>query len=141
MLSSSISTLILFAVVGAVVVAGAVIWNFQRMEKQNVNSVTRKISPAEYHGEYFVAAQAHTLVDVRTPEEFRSGHIPGAINIELDNLAQRLAEIPQDKPAILYCRSGRRSQMGAAILAQSGYTEIANLGGIVEWQHKGLPIQ
>ena len=81
-------------------------------EPEKVNT---KISPGEYQGK-FAAGSDHILLDVRTPEEFASGHIPGAVNISVESLAQRLSEVPQDKPVVVYCRSGSRSNQAAQIL-------------------------
>lgn len=102
--------------------------------------VKAKITPAEYQARFGADAD-HVLIDVRTPEEFASGHIPGAVNISVDQLAQRLSEIPQDKPVVLYCRSGNRSNQAAQILERAGYTQIYDLGGIITWVQQGYPIQ
>jgi rhodanese-related sulfurtransferase len=98
------------------------------------------VQPAEYKARYMDDATPHTLVDVRTPEEFSAGYIPGAININLQELQQKLGRIPTDKPVIVYCRSGNRSAFAANILKQAGYTEVYDLGGIIEWARQGLPI-
>ena len=100
----------------------------------------QRMQPAEYKARYIDDAQPHTLVDVRTPEEFRGGYIPGAININLQELQQRLTRIPKDKPVIVYCRSGNRSASAANLLKQAGYTEIYDLGGIIDWARQSLPI-
>lgn len=98
------------------------------------------VQPAEYKARYMDDAMPHTLVDVRTPEEFNGGYIPGAININLQELQQKLSRIPKDKPVIVYCRSGNRSAFAANILKQAGYTEVYDLGGIIDWARQGLPI-
>lgn len=98
------------------------------------------VQPTEYKARYMDDAMPHTLVDVRTPEEFSAGYIPGAININLQELQQKLSRIPTDKPVIVYCRSGNRSAFAANILKQAGYTEVYDLGGIIEWARQGLPI-
>lgn len=102
--------------------------------------VNTKIAPADYRAQFGANAD-HLLLDVRTPEEFNSGHIAGAVNISVDQLAQRLSEVPQDKPVVLYCRSGNRSSQAAQILAQAGYTQIYDLGGIITWQQQGFPVE
>ncbi len=102
--------------------------------------VNTKIAPADYQSK-FGAGSDHILIDVRTPEEFASGHIPGSVNIPVDSLGQRLSEVPQDKPVVLYCRSGNRSGQAAQILDQAGYSQIYDLGGIVTWQQQGYPVQ
>jgi rhodanese-related sulfurtransferase len=81
------------------------------------------------------------LLDVRTPEEFNSGHIAGAVNIAVEQLSERLSEVPQDKPVVLYCRSGNRSGQAAQILERAGYTQIYDLGGIITWQQQGFPVE
>jgi phage shock protein E len=70
------------------------------------------------------------VVDVRTPDEFRDGAYPGAVNIPLQDLARRLAEVPKDKPVVLYCASGARSGMAARLLRQAGYGDVLNAGGL-----------
>jgi phage shock protein E len=72
-----------------------------------------------------------TILDVRTPEEFSGSHYPGAINIPLNEMPQRLGEIKELKqPVVAYCRSGNRSGMAVSILKQSGLTDVYNGGGL-----------
>lgn len=74
-----------------------------------------------------------TMVDVRTPEEFLNEHIPGAINIPLEQVQQRINEFKElPKPIMSYCRSGNRSGMAVTILKQNGIAEVINGGGINE---------
>lgn len=68
------------------------------------------------------------LVDVRTPQEFAAGHIPGAVNIPVDELRLRLAEIPRDREVATYCQVGQRGYLATRILRQSGFS-AANVGG------------
>jgi phage shock protein E len=70
------------------------------------------------------------IIDVRTVEEFRDGAYPGAINIPLAELGQRLGEIPKDKPVVLYCQSGARSASAARALKKAGYADVTNAGGL-----------
>jgi phage shock protein E len=78
-----------------------------------------------------------TIVDVRTPGEFDGQHIAGAINIPLDEVAQRINELKNlPKPIITYCRSGSRSSVAVNILKQNGITEAVNGGGIDEMLQK-----
>ncbi|GIV85111.1 MAG: hypothetical protein KatS3mg052_2118 [Candidatus Roseilinea sp.] len=99
------------------------------------------ISPHRYKAEFVDAQKPHTLVDVRTAEEFKSGHIPGAINIDVQTLARRLDDIPRDRAVVLYCRSGNRSSYAAHILQRAGYAEVYDLGGIGDWRAAGYPIR
>ena len=72
-----------------------------------------------------------TIVDVRTPEEFTEGHFPNAINIPLDQVAQRINEFKEmPKPIIAYCRSGNRSGIAVSILKQNGIADAINGGGL-----------
>lgn len=66
-------------------------------------------------------AQGATIVDVRTPDEFRSGHVKGAVNIPLDRLQGQLSKIDKSKPVITCCRSGARSGMAADVLKRNGF--------------------
>ncbi len=74
------------------------------------------------------------LVDVRTPGEFAAGHIAGAVNIPVQELERRMGELEgKDRPIVVYCRSGARSQNAARMLRGAGYTEVHDLGSISRW--------
>ncbi len=103
-------------------------------------ATSQLISPSDYV-DLFGNDPAHALIDVRTSEEFASGHITGAINIAVDELSSRLAEVPGDQPIIVYCRSGNRSTIAASILIEAGYAPVYDLGGIQYWIAQGLPIE
>lgn len=77
------------------------------------------------------------VLDVRTPEEYAAGHIPGAVCIPGGELATRAAdELPRrEQPILVYCRSGRRSAGAAAELAALGYTDVRDMGGILRWPY------
>ncbi len=84
------------------------------------------------------------LLDVRTREEYDSGHLAQATLVPLQELEQRLAELPpqKDRPFLIYCRSGNRSVSAATILAKHGYTKVFNLkGGIKEWVQHKFPVE
>lgn len=74
---------------------------------------------------------AGVLVDVRTPEEYRGGHLPGAVNVPLDQI--RGAELPKEKPLYVYCHSGARSTQACQWLRQAGYS-AENLGGLMGYR-------
>jgi NADPH-dependent 2,4-dienoyl-CoA reductase/sulfur reductase-like enzyme/rhodanese-related sulfurtransferase len=74
------------------------------------------------------------LLDVRTPGEFELGAIPGAVNIPVDALRARLAEIPKDKEILVYCRVGLRGYIACRILAQSGFRARNLSGGWLTWE-------
>ncbi|NOJ78319.1 rhodanese-like domain-containing protein [Myxococcus xanthus] len=76
-----------------------------------------------------------TLVDVRTPEEFAAGHIPGAVNIPVDELARRFGELgSQQTPLVVYCRSGARSGRAERLLKEQGFQDVFNLGSMSTWR-------
>jgi NADPH-dependent 2,4-dienoyl-CoA reductase/sulfur reductase-like enzyme/rhodanese-related sulfurtransferase len=72
--------------------------------------------------------QRPLLVDVRTPQEFSQGHIPGAVNIPVDELRGRLGELPRERPLAIYCQVGQRGYLATRILQQAGFS-AANIGG------------
>lgn len=74
------------------------------------------------------------LVDVRTPEEFAAGHLPGALNLPLDELRGRLPELPQGKTLWLYCHVGQRGYLAQRILEQNGFTTRNLSGGYLLWE-------
>ena len=77
------------------------------------------------------------LLDVRTPQEYNEGHIPGSKNIPLASLAQPgTVTFQKDTPLFVYCYSGGRSRQAADILKSMGYTNVKNLGGITSYTGK-----
>jgi NADPH-dependent 2,4-dienoyl-CoA reductase/sulfur reductase-like enzyme/rhodanese-related sulfurtransferase len=75
------------------------------------------------------------LLDVRTIAEFEAGHIPTAINIPIDEIRDRMQEIPTNRPIYIYCEAGLRGYLAQRILRQTGYENVANLsGGYVSWK-------
>jgi rhodanese-related sulfurtransferase len=82
------------------------------------------------------------VLDVRSPEEFKEGHVPGAVNVPYDQIATRLSEVPKDKDVVLYCRSGRRAGIAAEVLQANGYTRLSHLEGDMNaWLEKGRPVE
>ena len=77
----------------------------------------------------------YIILDVRTPEEFRERHIPNAINIPNETIgSEDIQELPdKDQLILVYCRSGNRSKQASGKLAELGYTNIVEIGGINDW--------
>ena len=77
----------------------------------------------------------YVILDVRTPEEFADKHIPGAVNIPNETItAEEIPELPdKDQLILVYCRSGNRSKQASEKLADMGYTNIVEFGGINSW--------
>jgi len=82
--------------------------------------------------------EGYLVLDVRTQEEYDEGHIPGAVLIPNTEVEERAKENLPDKDQLIlvYCRSGRRSKMAAEILAELGYTNIREFGGILDWPYE-----
>lgn len=81
-----------------------------------------------------LVAEGALLLDVRTPEEFASGHIEGAVNIPVQELEGRMAELePKDRAIVVYCRSGARSSQAESMLEGAGYGKVHNLGPMSAW--------
>lgn len=78
------------------------------------------------------------ILDVRTQEEYDEGHIPGAVVLPHTEVEARAeAELPDKEQVILvYCRSGRRSKLAAQALAELGYTNVKEFGGILDWPYE-----
>ncbi len=82
------------------------------------------------------------MLDVREPDEWAAGHIPGATLIPLGELAARTDEVPHDQQVVVVCRSGNRSAQGRDILLDAGFPAVTSLdGGMTEWAAAGLPME
>jgi rhodanese-related sulfurtransferase len=81
------------------------------------------------------------LIDVRADHEWGVGRIPGAAHVPLPELPQRLDEIDQDRPVVVYCRGGNRSSMATAALTDAGYDAVKLSEGIVGWNEGNLPLE
>ena len=81
------------------------------------------------------------LVDVRADHEWEAGHLPGAKHIALAELAARAGEIDKDRPVILYCRGGNRSDMATTALAEAGFDAAKLAEGATGWEEEGLPFE
>lgn len=107
------------------------------------NANYQSLNTQEYRDQFYNNSEtSHFLLDVRTVNEFKNGHIPGAVNIPLDQLAAKLASVPDDVAVIVVCQSGNRSRTGADILARGGRKTVYNLnGGTMRWAMAGLPVE
>jgi rhodanese-related sulfurtransferase len=81
------------------------------------------------------------ILDVRQPEEYRSGHIAGAKLVPLGDLTHRMGSLPKDKEIICVCASGNRSSSGTCLLVNAGYNAFNMKGGMVSWRQAGLPVK
>lgn len=84
-----------------------------------------------------------TVLDVRTPQEFAAGHLPGAVNIDSSSpdFADAVAELPTDARYLVYCQTANRSGVATDRMVDLGFTDVYDLqGGIVAWANEGGPV-
>lgn len=96
---------------------------------------TTRISPQE--ARTLVQQKQALLLDVRTPQEYREGHVAGSVNLELDQIPAQMAKrYPnQDMHVIVICHSGARSRSAYFMLKKMGYHHLSDLGGILSWPY------
>ena len=90
-----------------------------------------------------VKNQDLVLIDVRSPEEYAEGHIPGAINMPHDQIEQYVSQLDdiRDKPILIYCRSGRRAKLALEDLKARSFADVSHLeGDMMGWNGAGLPV-
>lgn len=99
-------------------------------EKKMYEVITQKEAK-----EIMDSEQDYIILDVRSEEEFKEGHIPGAILIPYEQIEDKAEDVLHDKDMqiLVYCRSGRRSKIAADALVQLGYTHVKEFGGIIDW--------
>jgi rhodanese-related sulfurtransferase len=98
-----------------------------------------EIPPAQA---YAKLQQGAFFLDVRTQEEWDQAHIKGSTLIPLDELQNRLGELPRNKDIVVVCRSGNRSLKGAAILQQAGFKNVVSMsGGLQAWADMNYPLE
>ncbi|MBF0401126.1 MAG: rhodanese-like domain-containing protein [Magnetococcales bacterium] len=129
------TTLLLIAGLVAFLLRGPVLARATGVETLTVHDLARQLS----------SSAPPLLLDVRSPAEFATGHVPNAILIPLPELRQRLDELrPQaaSRAVAVICRSGNRSLHGAVLLKRSGFPQVVNVaGGIVNWKIQGYPLR
>jgi rhodanese-related sulfurtransferase len=90
------------------------------------------------------ADKALVVLDVRTPQEFAEGHVPGAVNISHDQLEGRLSELDadRDRDVVVYCRSGRRAGLALEVLEKAGFKRLYHLeGDYLGWAEAKHPVE
>ena len=96
---------------------------------------TTKLSPEALKKIINEKDKNYFLIDVRTPAEYKEGHIPSAMLIPYNEIEKHTQEIPRDKIVVLYCHSGRRSGIALEKLKSLGYGTLINFGGITRWDY------
>ena len=108
---------------------------------QQDNDKVKAITPRET--QVLLKSDNVQLIDVRTPEEYNTGYIANAQNIDYfsPTFDEDIKKLDKEKPVIVYCKSGRRSTKSSEILLNAGFVNIYNLkGGITQWKLEGLKI-
>ena len=85
-------------------------------------------------------AEGAYVLDVRQPDEYEAGHVPGAVLVPLDQLEARLEEVPSDRPLLVICKSGGRSAAAVQALTGAGYDATNVAGGTMAWIDAGHPV-
>jgi len=85
---------------------------------------------------------ALTIIDVRTPDEFATGHLEGAVNSDIEGgqFSTYIATLDKTATYVLYCHSGRRAALAAQAMADAGFTDVHDIGSIADWQAAGYPV-
>ena len=126
-------TIIILIVIAVIAVCVTAIIYFRNMNNKfttlNANDFEKAISDSQV-----------TIVDVRTADEYSGGHIPNAINIDVNRagfLYEADEKLPKDKTIAVYCQGGVRSRKAASLLSDNGYKVLNLNGGIKEWMSAG----
>ena len=117
--------------------AGMLLWPWLRSKSRNIPELSPGMAVL------LINRESPLVLDVRDEKEFVEGHLPEAKNIPLDVLDKRLADIEawKDKPVLVNCKSGARSESACNLLHRQGFTKLNNLaGGITAWQSAKLPV-
>ena len=103
--------------------------------KPGVSEMTpQEVKPA-------IEAAYAQFIDVRTPEEYKSGHAERTKNIPLDTLTQNLDQLEKNEPVYIICQTGKRSMKAAQLLNEAGFPQtVSVVGGTTAWQEAGLPM-
>ncbi len=107
-------------------------------DKENNQGAVYVNITAEEAKQIMDSEEGYIILDVRTQEEYDQGHIPGAIVISHEEIAEKAEQVLTDKEQLIlvYCRSGRRSKIAAEALVELGYTNIKEFGGIIDWPYE-----
>ena len=107
-------------------------------DKENDQGAVYVNITAEEAKQIMDSEEGYIILDVRTQEEYDQGHIPGAIVISHEEIAEKAEDVLTDKDQLIlvYCRSGRRSKIAAEALVELGYTNIKEFGGIIDWPYE-----
>lgn len=127
----------LLGLIGIVLAVAVVVWLLVTIRPGEGSPGTISVDEA-----YSMYQEGTYFLDVREVSEWNEFHIPGTTLIPLNDLPARLDELPKDRPIVVVCRSGNRSQQGRDILLNAGFTDVTSMdGGLKEWRASGYPIE
>ena len=123
---------LIFLILAAILLTGC------GQDKENTREAEYVNITAQEAKQIMDSEEGYIILDVRTQEEYDQGHIPGAIVISYEEIADKAEEVLTDKNQLIlvYCRSGRRSKIAAEALLELGYTNIKEFGGIIDWPYE-----
>jgi len=108
--------------------------------RPELTASTERLSPA-LAAERLLSNEPPQVVDVRGPHEYEAKHIEGSLCIPLNHLAERVQELPADRPLLVHCAGGYRSSIAASLLQQQSFGRVSELaGGMAAWEAAGLPL-
>ena len=123
---------------GAIVLLFVIVSLIASLSGGNSGNLPAEISVQEAYQKY---QQGVFLLDVRRPDEWDMYHVANTVQIPLDQLSNRLNELPKDQPIMIICHSGNRSGQAQAILAQAGFNATSVAGGMIAWNQAGYPLE
>lgn len=107
------------------------------IKKESITTADNKVITAELAKQMIDTNSNLTILDVRTLDEYNSGHIKDAILLPYDEVPEKSKQLLPDKDTVIlvYCRSGRRSALAAQSLSELGYSKVYDFGGILDWKY------
>lgn len=121
----------------ALIALVAIVWLVASNNSNRDSGLASEISISEAMAKREAGA---FILDVRQPDEWNEAHIPGSTLIPLDQLSDRINELPTDQEIVVVCRSGNRSAQGRDILLGAGFTNVTSMaGGLNQWRTAGYP--
>lgn len=125
-------------IINLIIITALMLGGCNMQEKEENPSITYQTITAHEANERLLQNDNIILLDVRTKEEYSQIHIPNSILIPVEVLKNEAEDKLKDKDSeiLIYCRSGRRSIIAAEILVELGYTNVYDIGGIIDWQYE-----
>ena len=120
----------LFSIIGTTVFAITFLWSCVKSNPETIPTLSSQ------HGERMLSSHNYIFIDVRTQQEYDTGHIPNSTHISVESLESRIDEIEKfrEKKIVVYCRSGNRSSKGTKILNKYGFEAVNLSGGMLQWK-------